>query len=69
MLILPLVTFGFGELTEVFFEVSSPDHRKDIDDGSTVTVDELVWYLPLSQRCRSLSQIPLSPLNSSMAMV
>ena len=41
MLILPLVTFGFGELTEVFFEVSSPDHRKDIDDGTIVTIDDV----------------------------
>ena len=38
---MPLVTLRFGKLTEVFFEVSSPDHRKDIDDGSTVTVDDV----------------------------
>ena len=41
MLILRLVTFGFGKLPEVFFEVSSPDHGKDINDGSTVTVDDV----------------------------
>lgn len=38
---MPLVTLRCGKLTEVFFEVSSPDHRKDIDDGSTVTVDDV----------------------------
>lgn len=41
MLILPLVTFGFGKLTEVFLEVSNPDHRKDVDDGTTVTIDDV----------------------------
>lgn len=28
-----LVAFRFWKLTEVFFEVSSPDHRKEIDHG------------------------------------
>lgn len=35
------VTFGFGKLTEVFLEVSNPDHRKDVDDGTTVTIDDV----------------------------
>ncbi len=35
------VTFGFGKLTEVFFEVSSPDHRKDIDYGTGITINDV----------------------------
>ena len=63
------IRIGFQKLVDAFFHNRGFPVILGIDAGSTVTVDELVWYLPLSQRCRSLSQIPLSPLNSSMAMV
>ena len=36
-----LVAFRFGKLTEVFFEVSSPDHRKDIDHGTGITINDV----------------------------
>ena len=40
-MVLPLVAFGFGKLTEVFFEVSSPDHRKDINYGTGITINDV----------------------------
>lgn len=36
-----MVAFRFGKMAEVFFEVGSSNYRKDIDDGSIVTINDV----------------------------
>lgn len=38
---MPLVAFRFWKLAEVFFEVRSTDHWKDVDHRTAVTIDDV----------------------------